>query len=161
MSAVGCRIIEGNGSRVPDSKRDAEVESFHRPHPAKEAKRYQVRAARAFLIRLGDRAMTNVMTYKAYAGRSNMTTKTASCSARSPVFATASASMPTTLKNCGCLPRGRGRLSRDLCQDRQGTPEAVFGQDDVPRRPEIHRKAASWRRSFQAGKSLNQWAEEA
>ena len=29
------------------------VESFHRPHPAKEAKHYQVRAARAYLIRLG------------------------------------------------------------------------------------------------------------
>ena len=30
-----------------------EIEFFHRPHPAKEAKRYQVRAARAFLIRIG------------------------------------------------------------------------------------------------------------
>jgi hypothetical protein len=27
--------------------------SFHRPHPAKEAKRYQVRDAREFLIKLG------------------------------------------------------------------------------------------------------------
>jgi hypothetical protein len=26
---------------------------FHRPHPAKEAKRYQVRDARAFLERIG------------------------------------------------------------------------------------------------------------
>lgn len=52
LVAVGCRIIEGNGSRVRFEK-GGEVESFHRPHPAKEAKRYQVRAARAFLIRLG------------------------------------------------------------------------------------------------------------
>lgn len=52
LVAVGCRIIEGSGSRVRFEK-DGEVESFHRPHPAKEAKRYQVRAARAFLIRLG------------------------------------------------------------------------------------------------------------
>ncbi|WP_244506644.1 hypothetical protein [Phyllobacterium sp. YR620] len=29
------------------------MESFHRPHPTKEAKRYQVRAARAFLERIG------------------------------------------------------------------------------------------------------------
>jgi hypothetical protein len=29
------------------------VASFHRPHPAKEAKRYQVRDARDYLIRLG------------------------------------------------------------------------------------------------------------
>ncbi|MBB4000478.1 type II toxin-antitoxin system HicA family toxin [Aureimonas pseudogalii] len=52
LVAVGCQIIEGNGSRVRFEK-DGELESFHRPHPAKEAKRYQVRAARAFLIRLG------------------------------------------------------------------------------------------------------------
>jgi hypothetical protein len=52
LVAVGCRIVEGSGSRVRFEK-DGEVESFHRPHPAKEAKRYQVRAARSFLIRLG------------------------------------------------------------------------------------------------------------
>ena len=52
LVAVGCRIIEGSGSRVRFEK-DGEMESFHRPHPSKEAKRYQVRAARAFLIRLG------------------------------------------------------------------------------------------------------------
>lgn len=51
LVAVGCRIIEGNGSRVRFEK-DGEVETFHRPHPEKEAKRYQVRAARAYLIRL-------------------------------------------------------------------------------------------------------------
>lgn len=52
LVAVGCRIIEGSGSRVRFEK-GGEVESFYRPHPAKEAKRYQLRAARAFLIRLG------------------------------------------------------------------------------------------------------------
>ncbi|MAU94320.1 MULTISPECIES: type II toxin-antitoxin system HicA family toxin [Aurantimonadaceae] len=52
LVAAGCRIIEGSGSRVRFEK-DGELESFHRPHPAKEAERYQVRAARAFLIRLG------------------------------------------------------------------------------------------------------------
>lgn len=52
LVAVGCRVIEGNGSRVRFEK-DGEVESFHRPHPEKEAKRYQVRAARAYLVRLG------------------------------------------------------------------------------------------------------------
>ncbi|MBW7922622.1 MAG: type II toxin-antitoxin system HicA family toxin [Rubellimicrobium sp.] len=52
LVAVGCRIIEGNGSRVRFEK-DGEIESFHRPHPAREAKRYQIRAARDFLTRLG------------------------------------------------------------------------------------------------------------
>lgn len=52
LVAVGCRVIEGNGSRVRFEK-DGAIETFHRPHPAKEAKRYQVRAARAYLMRLG------------------------------------------------------------------------------------------------------------
>ncbi len=54
LLAAGCTLIEGNGSRVRFSFAN-EVESFHRPHPAKEAKRYQVRAARDFLLRLGVR----------------------------------------------------------------------------------------------------------
>lgn len=52
LVAIGCDVIEGSGSRVRFDK-DGEVEMFHRPHPAKEAKRYQIRAARAYLLRLG------------------------------------------------------------------------------------------------------------
>ncbi|PIO45720.1 type II toxin-antitoxin system HicA family toxin [Phyllobacterium zundukense] len=52
LISVGARTIEGSGSRVKFEK-DGEVESFHRPHPSKEAKRYQVRAARVFLERIG------------------------------------------------------------------------------------------------------------
>jgi hypothetical protein len=52
LVAAGARVIEGNGSRVRFEK-DGEVETFYRPHPAKEAKQYQVRAARAFLERIG------------------------------------------------------------------------------------------------------------
>ena len=52
LIAAGAQVIEGRGSRVRFVCGD-EVESFHRPHPAKEAKRYQVRAARGFLERIG------------------------------------------------------------------------------------------------------------
>jgi hypothetical protein len=52
LVAVGCEVVEGKGSRVR-FVRDAMIESFHRPHPAKEAKKYQVLAARAYLTRLG------------------------------------------------------------------------------------------------------------
>ncbi|WP_225026404.1 type II toxin-antitoxin system HicA family toxin [Xinfangfangia pollutisoli] len=48
----GAELVEGRGSRVRFLC-GAEVETFHRPHPAKEAKRYQVRAARDFLERIG------------------------------------------------------------------------------------------------------------
>jgi hypothetical protein len=54
LIAVGCSLVEGAGSRVRFAH-GAEVETFHRLYPAKEAKRYQVRAARDFLIRLGIR----------------------------------------------------------------------------------------------------------
>lgn len=52
LVAVGCSVIEGSGSRVRFECRGV-VASFHRPHPAKEAKRYQVRDAREYLIKLG------------------------------------------------------------------------------------------------------------
>ena len=52
LVAVGCRIVEGQGSRVRFVKGDL-VASFHRSHPAKEAQRYQVRDAREFLMKLG------------------------------------------------------------------------------------------------------------
>ena len=52
LVAAGAQVIEGRGSRVRFEK-DGEVATFHRPHPAKEAKRYQVRDARDFLERIG------------------------------------------------------------------------------------------------------------
>ena len=52
LIAVGCEVVEGNGSRVRFKHGD-EVISFHRPHPEKEARRYQVRDAREFLRLIG------------------------------------------------------------------------------------------------------------
>ena len=52
LVALGCRVIAGAGSRVR-FERHGMIATFHRPHPAKEAKRYQVRDAREYLTRLG------------------------------------------------------------------------------------------------------------
>ena len=52
LIAAGCVVIEGSGSRVRFAC-DGVIVSFHRPHPAKEAKRYQVRDAREFLTKIG------------------------------------------------------------------------------------------------------------
>ena len=52
LLAAGARAIEGAGSRVRFECKGVMV-SFHRPHPAKEAKRYQVRDAREFLTKIG------------------------------------------------------------------------------------------------------------
>lgn len=54
LLAAGCTLIEGSGSRVRFACKGV-VASFHRPHPAKEAKRYQVRDAREFLTKIGAR----------------------------------------------------------------------------------------------------------
>ncbi len=52
LLAIGSQLVEGRGSRVRFEK-DGKVATFHRPHPAKEAKPYQVRDARAYLELLG------------------------------------------------------------------------------------------------------------
>ena len=49
LISVGCKVVEGSGSRVRFHF-NGHVASFHRPHPAREAKRYQVRDAREFLL---------------------------------------------------------------------------------------------------------------
>jgi hypothetical protein len=52
LIAVGAKKVEGSGSRVRFVLNDV-VATFHRPHPRKEAKPYQVRDARAFLENSG------------------------------------------------------------------------------------------------------------
>ena len=54
LIAAGCQMIEGSGSRVRFAK-DGHTATFHRPHPNKEAKPYQVRDARQYLENLGVR----------------------------------------------------------------------------------------------------------
>ena len=52
LVAMGCEVIEGRGSRVRFVF-GQHVGTFHRPHPAKEAKPYQVVDARDFLLLIG------------------------------------------------------------------------------------------------------------
>ena len=50
--ALGAEVIEGEGSRLSFILNNEKAD-FHRPHPGKEAKRYQVKNAREFLIKAG------------------------------------------------------------------------------------------------------------
>ena len=50
--ALGASIAEGNGSRVTFSLNGVTAD-FHRPHPGKEAKRYQIIDTREFLTKAG------------------------------------------------------------------------------------------------------------
>jgi hypothetical protein len=50
--ALGARTVEGRGSRVR-FELNGVVATFHRPHPEKEAKPYQIRDARRFLEQAG------------------------------------------------------------------------------------------------------------
>ena len=52
LVAVGAKAIAGRGSRVRFVYGKVVV-TFHRPHPGKDAKIYQVRDARAFLEAIG------------------------------------------------------------------------------------------------------------
>jgi len=52
LTAIGAKTIEGRGSRVRFVFGKV-VATFHRPHPEKDAKPYQVRDARTFLEAIG------------------------------------------------------------------------------------------------------------
>lgn len=52
FKALGAEVFEGQGSRVTFVLQGV-AQRFHRPHPQKEAKPYQVRLARAFLTDAG------------------------------------------------------------------------------------------------------------
>lgn len=52
LVSIGCKVVEGSGSRVTFDF-EGDLASFHRPHPEKEAKRYQVKDAREFLKKIG------------------------------------------------------------------------------------------------------------
>ena len=52
LVALGCRVIEGNGSSITVEKEGVRA-YFHRPHPQKEALKYRVRDAREFLSKIG------------------------------------------------------------------------------------------------------------
>ena len=52
LKSLGCTVVEGAGSSVTFDWQDMKL-TLHRPHPGKEALRYRVSAARAFLDRMG------------------------------------------------------------------------------------------------------------
>jgi len=49
---IGCEVIEGDGSRVGFECETMRLD-LHRPHPGKEAKPYQIKLVRDFLIAAG------------------------------------------------------------------------------------------------------------
>jgi hypothetical protein len=55
LLAVGCKVIQGSGSRVKFEyfEYNGFIAFFHRPHRRKEATPYQVRDARKFLEQIG------------------------------------------------------------------------------------------------------------
>ena len=52
LVSFGCEVDEKAGSAIKIFYRD-ELLFLHRPHPQKEAKRYQVREVKEFLSRIG------------------------------------------------------------------------------------------------------------
>ena len=53
LVAFGAERFEGSGSRVAFVMPGGEKWEHHRPHPGKEARKYQVESVREFLKRLG------------------------------------------------------------------------------------------------------------
>jgi hypothetical protein len=51
LIAVGCQVVEGNGSSVMFEKNGNRA-YFHRPHPQRAALNYRIKAMRDFLTKL-------------------------------------------------------------------------------------------------------------
>lgn len=54
LISIGAEVTEGNGSRVAYTYKGLKL-FLHRPHPGKEARKYQVEAVREFLEMVGIR----------------------------------------------------------------------------------------------------------
>jgi hypothetical protein len=52
LKAAGCRVVEGAGSSATFESAGRKM-TLHRPHPGKEALRYQILAVREFLEKAG------------------------------------------------------------------------------------------------------------
>ena len=52
LHALGCDMVKDGGSHFAFRRYNQKVD-FHRPHPGRELKRYQVEDAKAFLIKIG------------------------------------------------------------------------------------------------------------
>ena len=52
LKTLGCYMVKDGGSHFA-FRRDNQKADFHRPHSGKELKPYQVRDAKAFLVKIG------------------------------------------------------------------------------------------------------------
>jgi len=52
LSALGCDMEKDGGAHFA-FRRNNQKADFHRPHPGKELKRYQVEDAKTFLVKIG------------------------------------------------------------------------------------------------------------
>ena len=158
LIAAGARLIEGRGSRVRFEK-DGEVETFHRPHPTKEAKRYQIRAARAFLQKIGVTPMSNTMTYRGYAARIEYDDD-------DRIFTGRIAGIRDGVGFHADSVNGLRQAFHDAVEDYLETcakigkepQKAYSGRVMFRVNPETHRRAAL--AAELSGKSLNQWAAD-
>ena len=158
LLAAGARVIEGRGSRVRFEK-DGEVETFHRPHPTKEAKRYQIRAARAFLERIGVVPMTNTMSYKGYSARIEYDDEDGIFTGRIAGIRDGVGFHAETVDGLREAFHEAVEDYIETCAKVGKEAEKAFsGQVMFRISPEVHRKAAL--AAELSGKSLNQWAEE-
>ena len=163
LLAAGAHVIEGRGSRVRFEK-DGEVGTFHRPHPAKEAKRYQVRDVRdvpgpRFSGTHRGKAMTNTMNDKGYAARIDYDDEDAMFTGRIAGIRDGVGFHAETVEGLREAFHEAVEDYIETCAKIGKEPQKTYsGQVMFRVSPEIHRKAAL--AAELSGKSLNQWAEE-
>lgn len=140
-------------------EKDGEVETFHRPHPTKEAKRYQIRAARAFLQKIGVTPRATPITYRGYAARIEYDDD-------DRIFTGRIAGIRDGVGFHADSVNGLRQAFHDAVEDYLETcakigkepQKAYSGRVMFRLNPETHRRAAL--AAELSGKSLNQWAAD-
>ena len=147
-------MIEGRGSRVRFEK-DGEVETFHRPHPTKEAKAVSDSSRPRVFGKDGD----HTMTYKGYSARIDYDDDDRVFTGR---IAGIRDGVGFHADNVEALREAFHEAVEDYLETCAGigkSPQKPYSGRMMFRvSPEVHRQAAL--AAELSGKSLNQWAEE-
>jgi predicted HicB family RNase H-like nuclease len=149
-------IVEREGSRII-LRLAGETWHCHRPHPGKEAKRYQVEDARNFLT--GRSNAMNTMNYKGYTARIDF-------DERDDIFVGRVLGVRDIISfHASSVSELKAELAIAIddyledCETRGMSPDKpASGKVMLRIRPEVH--AAATLAAQAAGRSLNQWADE-
>ena len=160
LLVAGARMIEGAAARGCASRRTARSRPSTVRIPRKEAKRYQVRAARAFPHQDRSGAMTSAMEHRGYRARVEYDDEDGLFTGRVAGIRDGVGFHADTVEGLRAAFREAVDDYLETCERLGRPPQKPYsGRLMLRVDPEVHRRAAV--AAELAGVSLNQWAERA